>query len=55
MRDNIYKFSIVPYYITAYPTTCMIDRDGNVFGYIPGSLTKDIMEDIIRQTLDAAY
>ena len=46
---------ILPYYITAYPTTCMIDRDGNVFGYIPGSLTKDIMEDIIRQTLDAVY
>ena len=38
------------YYITAFPTTFMIDRDGNVFGYVPGSMSKDIMEDIIRQT-----
>ena len=42
---------MTPYYITAYPTTYMIDRDGNIFGYVPGSMTKDIMEDIIRQTL----
>lgn len=45
---------LAPYYITAYPTTYMIDRDGNIFGYVPGSMTKDIMEDIIRQTLDSA-
>lgn len=38
------------YYITAFPTTSMIDRDGNVFGYVPGSMSKDVMEDIIRQT-----
>ena len=38
------------YYITAFPTTFMIDRDGNVFGYVPGSMSKDVMEDIIRQT-----
>lgn len=38
------------YYITAFPTTFMIDRGGNVFGYVPGSMSKDIMEDIIRQT-----
>lgn len=38
------------YYITAFPTTFMIDRDSNVFGYVPGSMSKDIMEDIIRQT-----
>ena len=43
---------MTPYYITAYPTTYMIDRDGNIFGYVPGSMTKDIMEDIIRQTLE---
>lgn len=43
---------MAPYYITAYPTTYMIDRDGNIYGYVPGSMTKDIMEDIIRQTLE---
>lgn len=28
----------------------MIDADGNVFGYITGSLTRDIMDSIIEQT-----
>ena len=42
---------IFAYYgITAFPTTCMIDKDGNVFGYVSGTLTRDIMDDIIRQT-----
>ncbi|MBC8541935.1 cytochrome c biogenesis protein/redoxin [Bianquea renquensis] len=38
------------YGISAYPTTFMIDAQGNVFGYGVGMLTYDIMEDIIRQT-----
>lgn len=38
------------YFIMAYPTTYMIDRDGNIYGYVTGSLTRDDMEDIIRQT-----
>ena len=41
---------IYSYYITAYPTTYMIDRDGNIFGYVPGSMTRDIMDNIIEQT-----
>lgn len=41
---------ILPYYIIAYPTTYMIDKDGNVYGYVPGSMTREMMEDIIRQT-----
>ena len=42
---------IFAYYgITAFPTTFMIDKDGNVFGYVSGTLTRDIMDDIIRQT-----
>ena len=40
------------YGITAFPTTFMIDVDGNVFGYLPGMMTYDIMESIIRQTID---
>ena len=41
----------VQYYITAYPTTFMIDKAGNVFGYVQGSMTEDVMRDIIEQTL----
>ena len=29
----------------------MIDREGNVFGYVPGQMTEDIMRNIIDQTL----
>ncbi|NLL77350.1 MAG: redoxin domain-containing protein [Clostridiales bacterium] len=39
------------YGINAYPTTFMIDKDGNVFGYVSGQLTKDIMKSIIEQTI----
>ncbi len=41
---------VSPYYITAFPTTYMIDAEGNIFGYVPGSMTRDIMENIISQT-----
>lgn len=40
------------YSINSYPTTYMIDRDGNVYGYISGQLTSDLMESIIQQTQD---
>ncbi|ONI37794.1 cytochrome C biogenesis protein [Candidatus Epulonipiscium fishelsonii] len=40
------------YGISAYPTTFMIDKDGNVFGYVPGMLTYDIMKSIIEQTIN---
>lgn len=40
------------YGIYSFPTTFMIDREGNVFGYVTGMLTADIMESIVRQTLD---
>lgn len=40
------------YGISSFPTTFMIDKEGNVFGYVPGQLSYDIMEDIIRQTKD---
>jgi cytochrome c-type biogenesis protein len=39
------------YYITAFPTTFMINKEGNVIGYIPGMMTKDIMESVIDQTI----
>ncbi len=40
------------YGIRSFPTTFMIDRDGNVFGYISGQLNMDMMESIIRQTME---
>ena len=39
------------YGVTAFPTTFMIDRDGNVYGYAAGTLTADMMESIVRQTI----
>ena len=39
------------YGIYSFPTTYMIDRDGNVFGYASGQLSKDMMRSIIKQTL----
>ena len=31
----------------------MIDKDGKVFGYVPGQMTKDIMENVVSQTMNA--
>ena len=60
LKDNGYTFPVVmdvtgetfsQYMISAFPTTFMIDKDGNVFGYASGSLTGDIMESIVQQTM----
>lgn len=40
------------YGISAYPTTFMVDRDGNLFGYIQGQLNEAMMRSIIRQTME---
>lgn len=61
LADNGYTFPVVmdnyglftyQYGISAYPTTFMIDKDGNVFGYVQGALTGEIMESIVQQTMD---
>ena len=39
------------YGIGAFPTTFMIDREGNVFGYLTGQMTYEIMESIVEQTM----
>ena len=60
LEDNGYTFPVVfdetgfvfyYYGISAYPTTFMIDVNGNVFGYAQGELTRDIMDSIIDQTM----
>lgn len=43
------------YGVSAFPTTFMIDRDGNVFGYVQSMITRDIMDSIIQQTLDGKF
>ena len=40
------------YGVNSYPTTFMIAKDGSVYGYISGALTKDMMISIIEQTLN---
>lgn len=60
LAENGYEFPVVmdnelllnySYGIQAYPTTFMIDMDGNVYGYISGALTADVMEQIVEQTM----
>ncbi|HWT76891.1 MAG TPA: cytochrome c biogenesis protein CcdA [Mobilitalea sp.] len=60
LKDNNYTFPVVfdetgdvlsSYYISAFPTTFMIDKDGNIYGYAPGALTKEMMKNAIEETL----
>lgn len=60
LTDNKYTFPVVmdttgevlsAYGISAFPTTFMIDAEGNVFGYASGALTADIMESVVQQTM----
>lgn len=40
------------YGISSFPTTFMIDKEGNVYGYVSGAITADIMGSIVKQTMD---
>ena len=60
LSDNGYTYPVVmdetgdlfmQYYVFSYPTTYMIDREGNVFGYLTGSMPESTMRDVIEQTL----
>lgn len=59
MNENGYTYPVVmdttgeffsKYGISAFPTTFMIDVDGNVYGYVSGSLSESMMRSIITQT-----
>ena len=60
MEENGYTYPVLmdtkgemftQYGISAFPTTFMIDKEQNVYGYVPGQMTEDIMRSIIDQTL----
>lgn len=64
LEDNGYTYPTImdtggqisyAYGISAYPTTFMIDKDGNVFGYVSGQITKEIMQSIIEQTRSGVH
>lgn len=40
------------YGISSFPTTFMIDKNGNVYGYVSGALSRENFESIIQQTID---
>ena len=59
LEENEYTFPVVmdedgsmfqAYGLRSFPTTFMIDTNGNVFGYVPSALPKDTMINIIEQT-----
>ncbi len=61
LDENGYRFPVVmdetsksfmEYGIRAFPTTFMIDKEGNVYGYVEGALTGEIMENIVKQTME---
>lgn len=61
LSDNGYSYPVVmdttgdifsSYGISSFPTTFMIDKEGKVYGYVTGAITADIMESIVKQTME---
>ena len=60
LEENSYTYPVLmdeggtvfmDYGVYSYPTTFMIDKDGNVFGYATGQLSESMMRSIIDQTV----
>lgn len=61
MEENGYTYPVLMdesgemmtgYGITAFPTTFMITKNGEIYGYVPGQLTEELMRTIIEQTIE---
>lgn len=59
IKENEYTFPVLfdetgevlsKYYVSAFPTTFLIDTDGNIYGYAHGMLSKNMMIKAIEQT-----
>ncbi len=62
LSENEYDFPVVMdetgemfyrYGISAFPTTFMIDAEGNAYGYVQGAITREFMESIVTQTMES--
>lgn len=62
LEENEYTFPVVfdetgdllrQYYISAFPTTFLIDKDGNIYGYAAAMMSKSMMNNVIEQTLES--
>lgn len=60
LTENGYDYPVVmdedgsvfaQYGVRSFPTTFMIDAEGNVFGYVSGAISGETMEDIVAQTI----
>lgn len=58
LKENNYTFPTVfeekekitnQYFISAFPTSFVIDKNGNVYGYVMGGLTKEQIKNILEQ------
>lgn len=60
LKDKGYTFPTVidensevmrKYFIQAFPTSFVIDKEGNVYGYVMGGLTKEQIKQVIEEVL----
>ena len=60
LKDKEYTFPTVidknsevmrKYFIQAFPTSFVIDKEGNVYGYVMGGLTREQIKQVIEEVL----
>ena len=60
LKDKGYTFPTVidensevmrKYFIQAFPTSFVIDKEGNIYGYVMGGLTKEQIKQVIEEVL----
>lgn len=62
LDDNGYTYPVLmdvdhstfsAYGVNSYPTTFLVNADGNIPGYVPGAVSYDIMESVVKQAQDS--